>query len=80
MLFHVQLHSSQQGLLLRRCRTNADAKVVAHNRKMLLLFNGHVNIEFSGTVNLIMYLYKVHIHHDLAVVSPHDHCADQQVV
>lgn len=40
-------------------RTNRDANVVAHNRKMLLLFNGHVNVEFSGTVNLIMYLYKV---------------------
>src|SRR3546814_4241279 len=42
-------------------RRNMDANVVAHNRKMLLLFNGHVNIEFSGTVNLIMYLYKVRL-------------------
>jgi hypothetical protein len=40
-------------------RKNADAFVVPHNRRLLLLFNGHVNVEFSGTVHLIMYLYKV---------------------
>lgn len=41
-------------------RREADAYVVSYNPKILALFGGHVvNVEFSGSVNLIMYLYKV---------------------
>ena len=41
------------------CRpTPQSCGVVPHNRKLLLLWNGHVNVEFAGHVLLVLYLYK----------------------
>lgn len=34
-------------------------KVVPHNKKILLAWNGHANVEFAGSTYLIIYLYKV---------------------
>lgn len=34
-------------------------KVVPHNKKILLHWNGHANVEFAGSTFLVIYLYKV---------------------
>ena len=37
---------------------NEDLRVVPHNRLILLDWDGHANVEYSGGVRCIMYLYK----------------------
>jgi len=36
-------------------------KVVPHNRKILMDWDGHANVEFAGSTFLVLYLYKVRI-------------------
>ena len=40
-------------------RTTKSLKVVPHNRKILIDWNGHANVEFAGSTFLVLYLYKV---------------------
>ena len=41
-------------------RTNVKSlKIVPHNKKILLSWNGHANVEFAGSTYLVFYLYKV---------------------
>ena len=36
----------------------ADLKVVAHNKEILLDQKGHINVEFCGKTHAVMYLYN----------------------
>ena len=36
----------------------ADLKVVAHNKEILLDWKGHINVEFCGKTHAVMYLYN----------------------
>jgi len=51
-------HFDERGYPIYR-RPNPDASyVVPHNRLLLELWDGHVNVEFAGYVFLVLYLYK----------------------
>ena len=51
-------HFDQRGYPIYR-RPNPDAcNIVPHNRLLLTLWDGHVNVEFAGFVFLVLYLYK----------------------
>jgi len=41
--------------------TEKSLRTVPHNRKILLDWNGHANVEFAGSTFLVLYLYKVKI-------------------
>ena len=50
-------------------RTNAKSlKVVPHNRKILLDWNGHANVEFAGSTFLVIYLYKVAMYRTFSII------------
>ena len=51
-------YTDDRGYTHYRRRTPQDTNIVPHNRHLLLLGEGHINVEVSCTVNLIMYLYK----------------------
>lgn len=38
--------------------TEDDLNVVPHSAKLLIDWNGHCNVEFSGNTYLVVYLYK----------------------
>lgn len=38
-------------------------KIVPHNKKILLAWNGHANVKFAGSTFLVIYLYKVQIYY-----------------
>ena len=43
--------------------TPADLYVVPHNRKILLDWDGHANVEYAGSTRLILYLFKYLCHY-----------------
>jgi len=47
-----------KGFLVYRRRNDDDFKVVPHNPECLLDWDAHLNVEFSGTVNHILYMFK----------------------
>lgn len=51
-------HFEERGYPVYRRTTPQDSKVVPHNRLLLTLWDGHVNVEFAGHVLLVLYLYK----------------------
>jgi len=51
-------HINDKGFLVYRRRTDNDLKVVPHNPECLLDWDAHLNVEFSGTVNHILYMFK----------------------
>jgi hypothetical protein len=51
-------YTDERGYVQYRRRTPEDVYVVPHNRHLLMFWDGHMNVELSCTVNLIMYLYK----------------------
>ena len=38
--------------------TEEDFRVVPHNRELLLDWEGHINVKYTGTNNSVLYLYK----------------------
>jgi len=36
-----------------------DLRIVPHNKKILMDWNGHANVEFAGSTYIVLYLYKV---------------------
>ena len=48
----------ENGYPTYRRRTQRDLKVVAHNRELLLDWDGHINVEYAGTTYTVLYLYK----------------------
>ena len=38
--------------------TQKDFRVVPHNKELLLDWEGHINMEYAGTSNSVLYLYK----------------------
>ena len=48
----------ENGYPTYRRRSQRDLKVVPHNRELLLDWNGHINVEYAGTTNTVLYLYK----------------------
>ena len=53
-----QTHFNDRGYPVYRRPTPQSCYVVPHNRQLLMLWNGHVNVEFAGYVFLVLYLYK----------------------
>src|SRR3546814_15967439 len=51
-------HFNDRGYPIYRHSTPESSKVVPHNRLLLELWDGHVNVEFAGYVFLVLYLYK----------------------
>src|SRR3546814_18286115 len=51
-------HFDDRGYPIYRRSTPESSKVVPHNRLLLELWDGHVNVEFAGYVFLVLYLYK----------------------
>jgi len=39
--------------------TEKSLNVVPHNKKILMAWDGHANVEFAGSTFLVLYLYKV---------------------
>jgi len=48
-------------------------KVVPHNKKILIEWNGHANVEFAGSTFLVIYLYKVRFHFYSFFLCFHDY-------
>jgi hypothetical protein len=38
--------------------TEEDFRVILHNRELLLDWEKHINVEYAGTSNSMLYLYK----------------------
>jgi hypothetical protein len=38
--------------------TEEDLRVVPHNRELILVWEGQINVEYAGTSNSVLYLYK----------------------
>ena len=49
---------NEKGFLVYRRRTEDDLKIVPHSPECLLDWDAHLNVEFSGTVNHILYMFK----------------------
>lgn len=50
---------SEKGFPLYKRNTEKDLYIVPHNRKILMDWNGHANVEFAGSTYIVLYLYKV---------------------
>lgn len=60
----IQAHTTfnERGFPEYKRRTYRSLKVVPHNKRILLAWNGHANVEFAGSTLLVIYLYKVYIY------------------
>lgn len=50
---------NENGFPQYKRRSQQDSMIVPHNKKVLLAWNGHANVEYAGSTSLVMYLYKV---------------------
>ena len=48
----------ERGFIVYRRRHQEDLKIVPHNPETLLDWDAHLNVEFSATVNHILYMFK----------------------
>ena len=47
-----------KGFPLYKRENESDLKIVPHNRKLLLDWEGHANVEYAGSAFCVLYLYK----------------------
>lgn len=50
---------SEKGFPQYKRTAEKDLKIVPHNKKILMDWNGHANVEFAGSTYIVLYLYKV---------------------
>ena len=51
-------HFDDRGYPIYERTSLADLKIVPHNKKILMDWNGHANVEYAGGVRCVLYLYK----------------------
>jgi len=50
---------SDKGFPQYKRTSDKDLRIIPHNQKILLDWNGHANVEFAGSTYIVLYLYKV---------------------
>ena len=53
-----ETYIDNDGFIHYRRRTTNDFRIVPHNAETLIDWDGHLNVEFSGTVKQILYMFK----------------------
>lgn len=53
---------SEKGFPQYKRNSDKDLRIVPHNKKILMDWNGHANVEFAGSTYIVLYLYKVSLY------------------